>query len=496
MAIRENELKESSGQSIYTKHLFFLLAFGVLLTLQMSWVKGFFSDGYLYSVLGKNAAEHGHWLVPQISPNTTPQFTHHSPFVFIIEGLFFKLFGASYTSARFFISLFTLSTGFFLFFYLKKEVLKKPLLAELALLIFFMMPPLLKKSRFPNLDIVLMFTIFLSLMFYWKAFKSEKKVNWILCGVFFGISGLVKGPVFILIPIIIIIHLWTESSIQKLLNPIPWFSFLIGLSLFSLWPLSLYLTGQFNVFIDWYRFTFLITIRDARESGSPFYTYLYFLFKNTGPIFLLAIYSILFHFKSSKRTLVHLGKISFLVILLIFSIPQFKYSNYIIPIYPFMAMISASVLSSQFPGKVKKFFDKFEYLVIIVALILVIFPITTKSKRDFEIFQTKQFISFFDFRPNNWIIVNNSYPYWSVLTLNLFEDGVETFGVEADGEKLNEKIENSLILVKENDLRRVYESKGIQNHYMEILYFKRFNLYVLGPKSVFKLKRPLNIGGS
>ena len=79
--------------------LFFL---AIVVYAQQAWVSGFFHDGYLYASLGKNAAIKDFWLIPHYTEQIYSRFSHHLPFIFILEGIFFKIFGASNTTARLF----------------------------------------------------------------------------------------------------------------------------------------------------------------------------------------------------------------------------------------------------------------------------------------------------------------------------------------------------------------------------------------------------------
>jgi hypothetical protein len=51
---------------INDKKFLIIMALGVIVYLQHSWLQGFFQDGYLYAAFGKHAAENGHWLVPHL----------------------------------------------------------------------------------------------------------------------------------------------------------------------------------------------------------------------------------------------------------------------------------------------------------------------------------------------------------------------------------------------------------------------------------------------
>ena len=142
-----------------------VLVAAIVVYFQHSWVRGFFQDGYLYAAFGKNASDLGYWFISHLSNSTYNEFFQHSPFIFSLEGIFFRIFGATYTTARFYGAIFTLITLVVLFFWVKKNCGNK--LAYLTGTIFVMIPPLIKKSRFPNMDTPLMLFILLIMLFQW-----------------------------------------------------------------------------------------------------------------------------------------------------------------------------------------------------------------------------------------------------------------------------------------------------------------------------------------
>ena len=278
--------------------IFPLIFIGLVLYLQNAWVPGFFQDGYLYSAFARSAAEDGNWLIPHLAPNLYDKFDQHAPLAFILQGVFFKIFGPSYVSGRIFSTIFTLGTFFILVSWIFKIDKKW---AFFAGLIFLLIPSLIKKTRFPGMDTPLMFFIFTSLFFYFKALTQQKK-NWIYCGLFFGLAMLVKGPMAILVPFGIFCHLLVTKDLKRLLTPVPWGGLFLGLILFSIWPLSLYLKGEFGVFTHYLDFTFLHTIKDGRGGSSSFFTYFLFLLKQTPLWFLLFGFTLFKFFKKEYKS--------------------------------------------------------------------------------------------------------------------------------------------------------------------------------------------------
>ena len=448
-----------------------LAALGIVLCLQQAWVEGFFADGYLYAVYGKNAAFKGKWLVPHLNEALYPEFDHHTPFLFIIEGLFFKLFGASFVSARIFASIFYLGTGLFLFRFLKQSTKIVP---YFPIFLFLTIPPLFKKVRFPNLDIALMLTFFLAFVCYQVQLKSNEKKYYYLAGLMFGFSMLIKGPVAVLIPIAVVIDLLIQKRLDYLKSPHAWFGLILGFMIFSFWPLSLFLGGKFYIFEQWFNFTFLHTIRDARGTGEPFYTYFLFLLRNAPLWFLLGLIGL----KSMKKSPV-LGSASvfFLTILIFFSIPKFKYSNYLIPMYPFMAIVGGNFLEEVLGENAKRKIQKFlSFLIPVSALCLLIFPLTTKIRRDPEIFVIKKALKERELFPKKWTIVANGYPFYALAALNEWIDGSLTY------QKANPEVNNCsdcVFLVKNETLLKF---KNLNPSFKAFAVLKNYGTTLMVPK--------------
>jgi 4-amino-4-deoxy-L-arabinose transferase-like glycosyltransferase len=409
----------------------FVLLLGVTLYFQQSWVPGFFMDGYLYSAFAKHAAEGGYWLVPHLSHTTYTDFPVHTPFVFGLNGIFFKFFGTSYTAARIFGGLFTFSSLILLIRMVRKH--GNDQWAFLSGLFFVLIPPLIKKTRFPNLDAPLMLFVFLSLSFYFDAFKRGKKSSWVLCGVFFGLSMLTKGPMGGLIPLAIFFHLFATKSFKKILDVTPWLSLLLGLIIFSIWPLTLYLNGNFETFEIYLNNTFKFTMVDARGvTKFNYFDYFIFLLKQTGPWFLLSLYSIKILFKEKKNDLHLFGISTFFSLLILLSIPKFKYSNYLLPLYPFYAITVAYAVNSFLK---EGWFEKIKrgtmYLFILTSLTLLVFPLTTNTRRDKIIHKTLGITKGLKRQPNVWVTINQSYTFFALANL---------IGFELDGEVVNEDL--------------------------------------------------------
>ncbi len=397
-------------QRNYNLSFLWLLALGLILSLQHAWLPGFFSDGYIYGLFGKNAAEKGFWLVPHFTDYVYSEFTHHIPLTFILEGLFFKIFGVSYVSSRLYASLFYLGSFALLFRIFKS---KKKDLSFWVAFFFLSTPPLFKKVRFPNTDIALML---FALLGYWAFLKTrEDRKWWYLNGLFFGLALLTKGPLAFLIPAAQLLSLLWEGNTKDLLRLAPWLGLLLGFLIFGLWPLSLYGIDKFYIFEKWFSFTFIDTIVGARNGGSPFYTYFIFLIKKAPLWFLIALFGLWKTFKNKNDFIYKSAASYFLVCLLGLSVPKFKYSNYLILLYPYMAIMAGhgltELVSEKWEGKLKKIVTG---IIPIAGIVLLIFPLTHRTRRDPELHKVLEVLKATDRVPSKILILGDLYDYWSL----------------------------------------------------------------------------------
>lgn len=403
------------------KGFLFLLVLGAALYFQHAWVQGFFLDGYLYSAFAKHAAEKGDWLIPHLSQTTYSQFPVHPPFVFSLNGLFFKIFGASYTTARIFSGLFSLICLIGVIRLVQKYDSEDK--AFLSGLIFILIPPLIKKTRFPSLDGPLMLFVFMSLFFYFDAFKKNKKHSWVLTGLFFGLALLTKGPMAGLIPLAIIMHLLFAKKISLLKQVTPWLSLLLGFIIFSIWPLLLLIKGRADVLDLYIESTFFHTMLDGRGvTKFNYFDYLIFLLKQTGPWLLLSFYSLYKLKKGYKNDLLLFSCTTFFSLLIFLSIPKFKYSNYLLPLYPFYAIVAANALAFFLSdSRVEKIKKGVLYLFVATSMALLVFPLTVGIRRDKPIFEILKMTKGLEKKPNLWLTIDGAYPFYSLANLIGFE---------------------------------------------------------------------------
>ena len=459
---------------------------GLTVLFQQCWVPGFFADGHLYGALSKNASEGGHWLVPRLSENTYPTFFHHTPFLFMLQGLFFKIGGAGYTAARLFAGLFTLGTLLLLYRWCVTQHSEK--LGYYSCLILITTLPLIKKSRFPNLDAPLMFSTLLTLYYYTRFYREQKVIHWLGVGIFFGFSLLIKGPAGIFSCFVIAIHQMVSRKFFFLYSLA---ALLIGFGLFSLWPLALYFTDQSKVFWDYWEFTFNHTIVRGRDNDqSNIFAHLIFLLKYAGPWMLLACWGSVMAIKN-KFTL---PLIYFVAIFIPLSLAKLKYDNYLLPLYPALAILAALPLTRLKPKIEYRLKNAVKIFAPSLALILLIFPLTNSIKRDPELHKAMELVEALHSPPQTWVIVDDSYPYFNVANFLAFHNNSECLSWSKKQFQAwleQESPPPYVFIIKNTAFQNIDFNllEPFKNQFFKLVHFKKSDLLFLVPKQL--KERPL-----
>lgn len=212
-------------------------------------------------------------------------------------------------------------------------------------------------------------------------------------------------------------HLALTRKLKWLLGPWPWIGIFFGLALFSFWPLSLYLNGQIDIFYNYLTNMFLNTAVEGRGTveNDPF-AYLKVLGIETAPWFLAAIWGTYVAWKKKAQDIL-LWACFYLCFLIPFSLMKFKYSHYILPLYASQAVLAAYAIRDFYRKHFAYIFGVLRPLTYVSAIVLLIFPLTTQSRRDQEVLLTLDMVQKIPNPPNAWAIVNGSYSFFGLANL-------------------------------------------------------------------------------
>lgn len=417
-------------------------------------VFGFFHDGYLYAALGKNFPW-THYLIPSMSNTLFLEFTHHPPFFFILEGVFFKIFGSDFPQARLFGLTWIFLTLILFYSFIRKEKGKNFALYSAILLLII--PGLMKKARFPNMDLALLFTYFGAMAFYYKATLSKSPRDWIISGIFCGLGFLIKGiSGFLILPIIFMHQLFLFRSLKFLLCKRIWLGLLSFLIVSSIWPILLYMTGRFDIFLNYLSVQFVDTAINGREVvTNDYFLYLKYLCKNSPHLIILLLTTGILIYKRKLKIdkFLCFNFISLFTYIFLLSLMKFKYSHYLIPIYTSLSICSAYSLAYFLKNKNVYFIKVWGALLTIGFIALFPLGISNKVRRDRPIFNLGKKLKHIEEVPRSWVIVENSYSFWALSQLSAY-----VYGANPQALKISEifnylnKITNSSVFIIKSSL--------------------------------------------
>ncbi len=494
MLVKFNKYFENlSEKEIYTP--WFLLFIGLVIFCNQAWVPGFFLDGMIYSALGKQASDLNTFIVPFLSnfgSENFQRFPDHPPLYVAYLGIMMKIFGSSWTVARLSGSIIAIFTLLTLFLGLKS--LKGQRFAFIATTALLLTIPFIKKTRFPQMDYPLALFYLCTLLIYFKALTRNKLKYWIFAGILFGITLLIKGPPGIFLLPIIFLHLIFSKNYKKLFTVAPWLSLITGLLIFCLWPLTLWLNGNFDIFMYWCKSQVFGTIVLGRANQNiDFLFYVKVLFLEGFPWFHLALFGSYLAIKKKEPSSL-LFLIWFWCIIIPFSFMRWKLSHYIIPAYPAMGYLAALTIE-QLSERAKRYtFGTLKIVLYVGTLALLMLPLTINSKRSYDLLQIKKVVNLLPNKPTLWINVDNCLERWEFSSFVTFDTNsspilsstnqLNSFLTTNNHQVLHvnlekiQKQQRALILINKKDILRITKNNIniLKNRFTQIALIKNKNI--------------------
>lgn len=174
-----------------------VLALFIGVTAKSMFTDGMFMDGLWYAVISRNLAEGiGSFWDLYFTQTVYPHFHEHPPLAFGMQSIFFRMFGNSILTERFY-SFFTfVFTGLIMVLLWNKTTLKKYRSLDWLPLFFFVITPLIIWCVSNNLleNTMMIFTS-LSVLFIILSLSKNRWLNLLLAGVMLYLGFLTKGPV-------------------------------------------------------------------------------------------------------------------------------------------------------------------------------------------------------------------------------------------------------------------------------------------------------------
>lgn len=363
---------------------FYLLAISIFLIIISPFLlsRGMFLDGIVYANFSKNyAVGYGSFLHPFYSETYLTNFTSHPPMFFLLEGIFFKLFGTSFWVERFYSVLCILITSFITIKIYKKIELKNAFLP----LFFLISIPLITWSAVNNIieNTLIIFTS-ISVLLYLYSFDKKRTLFLILAGLSISIGFSIKGFVAFF-PISFPFIYWLVIRKNNFKNIV--FDTLL-IIIFSITPIliSIYSSVELkNYFISYFNNQIIGGLQNEQTVDSHFYILGRFLSEIITPFIIIGLYGLIMKWKRKDSTFKNKENYKKALLMFLFSLTTvlpilitMKQSGfYLLPAFPFLAIAFSALIDNSVGNLIYKLDikSKFYYWIKYVSIILFAFSI-------------------------------------------------------------------------------------------------------------------------
>ena len=340
------------------------------------------ADEPRYGEVAKEMIKLGDWITPHL--NYRPWFDK-PPLYMWLTALIFRFFGWDEFTTRLWSALFGIA-GVIVVYFLGKNIFNKKVgfLSALVLATSFQY---IAQSRLAVLDIPLNFFISLSFLFFFLGYKniSRKRVYYLLFFASMGLATLTKGPIGAVFPCLIIGSYLLLAKETKILKEMKIFlGVIIYLAIAAPWYAVEFWRHGNEFMGSFFMLRHFMRYLTPLVHKGPIYYYIPVLFLGFLPWSSFLPYS-LAHLvisrakpQTEERKKFLLLLLWFAVIFIFFTFAQTKLPNYILPLYPALALIVGKFWNDSFvkikaaplrKGTILSFFLFFVFTVLI-ALIL------------------------------------------------------------------------------------------------------------------------------
>ncbi|MFZ0490320.1 MAG: glycosyltransferase family 39 protein [Salegentibacter sp.] len=353
-------------------YLILLVIFVVLLAGSGSWGLTESSEAR-YAEIAREMVKTGDYLHPGL---LGIHHYHKPPVTYQITALGYQIFGFNEFGARFFLAV-ALVLQIFFVFKIGLLLFKEEKVAFASALIYFTFPVALIAARNLTTDAFLT-TFILWALFYWLKNKEGKgKVYLYGFYVLLGIGMLTKGPVILLPPVIFILC-WKIVFREKLRISV---HTLLGTLLFLVISASWYVAVILDhpALLDYFVKDQIVKRSLEAEKfhrSEPFWYYFALAPVIGLPWLLFSASGAVKHFKDilKNRRIELVLLFSFCILFLIFSLFSSKLILYILPIFPYAALLGGSLLFRASGKRLKIYSRIYLGLLAVLFVALIVLP--------------------------------------------------------------------------------------------------------------------------
>ncbi len=347
------------------------------------------NDETTYSEMAKEMIRLGDWITLHF--NYQIQFDK-PPLYFWLVALTFRFFGWTEFTARLWSSIFGMG-GVVVVYFLGKNIFDRKT-GFLAGLILATSLQYIAQSRLVTHDTALSFFISLSLLFFYLGHKTSKGMYYLLFFLAAALATLTKGPIGAVLPFLIVgLYLGLTKQLRVLRGMRILWGIVIYLAVVSPWFIIEFLRhGEefVNAFFLARHFSRYLFAPFQGQSG-PVYYYVPMLFLGFYPWICFLPFSA-YHLVVSKiNRYSEEGRKSLLLLLwfgfifTFFTLAQTKLPNYILPLYPSLALMVGKFWNDSFSRTLPHFRRSmfFSFFLFLFLSILFIFAVTAVLKSNY-----------------------------------------------------------------------------------------------------------------
>jgi len=357
-----------------------LLGWGILTLATIGMAPLFDYDETIYAQTAIDMMHHNEWIVPTANGL---QFFEKPPFTYYMMDLCFSIFGDNAFAARLPSALFSFATALLLLHFGTR--LQSRRMGFAAAGIFLSMLEVGFLAHAAILDAVLNFFIAACLLNFalWVTGGERRHALW--CAAMMGAAVSIKGPVGVVVPLLIILaERLLSGNLLKLLRDIPWLS-AIPIFLLAATPWYLMILAMHGpAFL--YEFIWVQNIGRAMNPmqghGGRWHYYLLVFVISVLPWLatLPWVFSRAWDMRRGNdgaALIARLGILWTLLVIILFSFAQTKLPHYISCIYPGVAMLIAAVWmqASPEPWRARNMIRATLLVLLPVAVLLLAFPL-------------------------------------------------------------------------------------------------------------------------
>ena len=331
-----------------------------------------------YAEIAREMLETDNWLLPQYL-----QILHFDKplMTYWLTAAGLKIFGNNAFGVRFFLQIAYL-LQILLVFKITRELFENKTLATYAAIIYCGMPLVLVSIRNLTTDAYLNSFTLLAILCYILYYKHSQKPWLYLFFIALGLTVFTKGPFGLLVPLLSIYPIQRlligqkDSTALKIKSIHIYLGILLSIIIGGWWFFYLLLSSpEFYNFFIIEQLVNRVSNAQAMKRSEPFWYYLVLLPLFILPMCSLFIGSLIHNLKQKPGEIKWLIVMTILVPLLLFSTSSSKLILYILPISPFIAIISAHYLYKLNPLQVKRHFIYIFsiYSLITIAIIVLCF---------------------------------------------------------------------------------------------------------------------------